>query len=158
MAVKYYVNLKNGYIYTGNMQEGDRLATEAEVAYWEENHSLKDFDIVKKLEENTKLYNQALNKPLPCGNCFVIADWMSTYSNTLTLAKKYTEEGKEVSANIVVLNALGKLENIVVSSYKDFEPFYNVVADEWARLIDLRNRYMVEIQNSDNPKSIEIDY
>lgn len=158
MATKYYVNEKLGYVYTGTMQDGDRLATSEEIAYWEQNHSLKDFDIVKKLEENTKLYNVALNKPLPCGNCFVIADWMSTYSNTLTLAKKYTEEGKAVSANIVVLNASGKLENIVVSSYAEFEPFYNVVADEWARLIDLRNRYMVEIQNSENPKDIEIEY
>lgn len=156
--MEFYFNEKYNYIYSGTMQEGDRVATKAEVAYWNKNHSTLNADRIKKLEENNDLYNKALNKPLVCGDYFVLADWITTYSNTLTLAKKYAEEQKELSANIIVLTQDGKMETIVISSYEEFEPYYNIVADEWARIIDLRNRYMVEIQNSQDPNNVEIVY
>ena len=67
---------------------------------------------------------------------------MSTYSNTYTLAKKIEDAG----------------ETVTISSLADFEPYYDAVSNEWARLIDIRNNYLVQIQNSTAPQEIEIEY
>ena len=154
----YFYNVEHKYIYSGEMQEGDRVATSEEVKYWNEYHSTIEVDKEAKNKENIQAYTVALNRPLAVGDKFVLADWITTYSNTYTLAKKITEEGSEVSKNIVVLNAQGKLETVTISSLEDFEPYYKAVSDEWARIIDIRNNYMVEIQNSKAPKGIVITY
>lgn len=153
-----YYNVKEEYLYAGTMKEGDRVATAEEIAYWTANGSTLKKDIADKNAENTKKYAEALNSPLVCGEYFVIADWINTYTNTYTYAKKATEEDKAPSADIVAFNKLGKLETITINSLADFEPFYNVVAEEWARITDIRNKYMVQIQNATAPKEIEISY
>ena len=154
----YYYSEKYGFIYEGTMQEGDRKATKAEVEYWNSYKSTLPKDIKAKLAECNQKYAEALNKPISCQGAFVIADWMSTYSNTYTLAKKIEDAGETVTKNIVVLTAQGKLETVTISSLADFEPYYDAVSNEWARLIDLRNNYLVQIQNSTAPQEIEIEY
>lgn len=158
MAKKYFYSEKFNCIYSGNMQEGDRLATPEEVSYYEKFSSTLKRDIISKLEENEKKYQEALKKPLFVNGFYVFAEWITTFSNTYTLAKKYEQEQKSASANIIVLNSEGKMETIEITSLEEFEPFYNAVSDEWARIIDIRNKNMVDIQNSEEPQTIEIEY
>lgn len=155
---EYYYSLDGKYLYTGLMDEDDRLATKDEVTYWLKNGSTLEADIKTKLEENTKAYNSALSSPLSCGVYLVLPEWVNTYSNTLQYAQRAESKGVSVSANIVVLKQDGELSNIIVTSLAEFEPFYDIVADEWARITDKRNVYLCEIQNSSSPKSILIDY
>lgn len=158
MAKKYFYSEKFNCIYSGIMQEGDRLATPDEIMYYETYSSTLKRDIALKLEENEKKYQEALKKPLLVKGFYVLAEWITTFSNTYTLAKKYDQEQKSVTANIIVLNLEGKMETKEITSLEEFEPFYNAVSDEWARIIDIRNKNMVEIQNSEAPQTIEIEY
>lgn len=158
MAKKYFYSEKFNCIYSGIMQEGDRLATPDEIMYYETYSSTLKRDIASKLEENEKKYQEALKKPLLVKGYYVIAEWITTFSNTYTLAKKYEQEQKYVTANIIVFNLEGKMETIEITSLEEFEPFYNAVSDEWARIIDIRNKNMVDIQNSEEPQTIEIEY
>jgi len=111
--------------------------------------------------QNDKLYHAGLNKPLPYDDCFLLADWITTYNNALATAKSKEERGLEGSTNIIVLSITGQLKNILVYSVENFQPMFDIVADEWARLTDKRNQYLVEIQNTktiDELDAIEIDY
>lgn len=157
MAEIYYSE-KNNYLYTGKMKDGDRLANEKEIAYWQKYHSTIGKDKELKNAENTTEYAKALQKPLICGEYIVIAEWINTYTNTYTYAKKQEDANATASADIVAFTKAGKMVTVTINSLADFEPFYNVVAEEWARITDIRNKYMVEIQNSEAPKEIEIKY
>lgn len=157
-TVKIYYNKEGEYLYSGNQKEGDREATQAEIEYWTANGSTLEGDRAKKNAENTQAYNNALQAPLVCGQYLVIAEWINTYTNTYTYAKKCTDEGIVPTADIVAFNHKGKLETVTISSIEDFLPFYQTVADEWARITDIRNKYLVQIQNADAPKDIVISY
>lgn len=155
---EYFYSEKFNIVYSGKIQEGDRIATTEEISYWEEHKSTVTKDRENKNNENNSKYSDALQKPLSCGEYFVIADWMNTYTNTYTFAKCQEEAGIETNADIVVFDKTGKLVTITIKSITDFEPYYNIVSKEWARITDIRNKYMVAIQNTDEPNSIEIKY
>ena len=91
-TVKIYYNKEGEYLYSGNQKEGDREATQAEIEYWTANGSTIEGDRAKKNAENTQAYNTALQSPLVCGQYLVIAEWINTYTNTYTYAKKCSEE------------------------------------------------------------------
>lgn len=155
---KIYYSIAGEYLYKGNMKEGDREATANEIEYWNTYGSTIQKDKNEKNAENTAKYTEALNAPLVCGEYFVIADWINTYTNTYTYAKKQEETDSATRADIVVFDRTGKLVTITITCLADFEPYYNTVAEEWARITDLRNKYMVEIQNATAPKDIVISY
>lgn len=155
---KIYYNKEGEYLYSGIQKAGDVEATQTEIDYWKANGSTLEGDRTKKSEENQIAYNASLQKPLICGKYIVIAEWINTYTNTYTYAKKCTEEGIAPTSDIIAFNHAGKLETVTISSLEDFLPFYQTVADEWARVTDIRNKNLVEIQNTTTPKKVVIDY
>lgn len=120
---------------------------------------LQDFK-TRVLAQNEMLYNAALNKPLPYGVYFLLAEWVTTYNNALSTAQRKEARGIVEPFNIAVLSPTG-LQNISIATVNEFLPMFDIVSDEWARLIDKRNQYLVDIQNTqtlDALEAIEITY
>lgn len=97
--------------------------------------------------ENQNHYTEALKTPVKVDDetFFVLAEWTNTYSNALIKAQNIIGD---ITINIPVINTLGKLENINVTNIDEIKKLYNSASDEWVRLINIRNGYLILIQNA----------
>lgn len=117
--------------------------------------ALLDAAKAEKLGELSYAYDAANKKPIPFEQYFLLADWMTTYNNAYTSAQTDVEQGTQDSIEVLVLTSYGRLNTIQVETLSEFLPFIRTVSAEWRRLIAIRNRTMIAIQNSLSQEDLE---
>ena len=101
-------------------------------------------------------YKRKENELIPVGNNFVKTEWFGTYSNVYQ-ALKFAEENSiliEPSA-VIVASAPDEFINITVSSSSDLAPLYKAVMLKYQEVVQQRNFYLVQIQESSNVQELQ---